>query len=427
MSLFGKLFGKRTLPEERAHADALFANGEFGEAKLAYERAQDLARDQPELKRELGDKVDACRDAIAKRRIAESEALVAQGNLEFAREELRGALETAASRELLTEIEQRLERLERVERRAEQAAVEGEQDEEDRYEIIAGGFEDDQYAEYSAHGEPFKRALLDFHDGKIKEARAGFEALISNADGPRYLWFELGRARLADGDSDGGAEALDKFLAGLHAEEGGDARLLAHMELAQLLNARGDFDGAVKHYESALEAMPDDPRPYIAMAQFFRREKLHDEAIEVLEAALNSRDPSEPDFRLWHELGLAFADAGRDDRAIAELERVIEFLTRRNSRDLPAEGTVRLALLYEKTERPTRALDLYSVLADGNDRQNAFAYRLEAARLMKKLGLDSEARKAMQRARAEAPADEAVRARVEEICKTLESGPPASP
>jgi tetratricopeptide (TPR) repeat protein len=426
MSLFGKLFGKRTLAEERAHADTLFAGGEFGEAKLAYERAQDLARDQPELARALGDRVDTCRDAIAKRRIDEAEALIKQGNLEFAREELRGALETAASRELLADIEQRLERLERVERRAEQTASEAEPDDEDRFEVIAGGFEDDQYAEYGAHGEPLKRALLAFHDGKTQEARTTLESLITSADAPRYLWFELGRTRLADGDTDAGADALNKFLASLHAEEGGDARLLAHMELAQLVHARGDFDGAVAHYESALEALPHDPRPYLAMAQFFRREKLYDEAIEVLEAALGARDTNEPDFRLWHELGLAYADAGRDEAAITELERVVEFLTRRNQRDLPAEGTLRLALLYEKTDRPARALDLYSVLADGNDRVNAFAYRLEAARLMKKLGLEADARKAIQRARDEAPADEAVRARVEEICKTLESGPTAS-
>jgi tetratricopeptide (TPR) repeat protein len=266
-----------------------------------------------------------------------------------------------------------------------------------------------------------KRALLALHDGKIPEARLALEALVEKADGPRYLWFEIGRARLADGATDEGAEALTKFLATLHAEEGGDARLIAHMELAQLVHARGDFDGAVAHYESALEALPDDPRPYLAMANFFRREQLFDEAIEVLEAALAARDEADPDFRLWLELGLAFADAGRDEPAIAQLERVIDYLTRRNQRDLPAEGMLRLAGLYEKSERPARALDLYTLLADGNDRQSAFLYELEAARLMQALGLSAEARRMLQRAREDAPADEAVRKRVEELAQSLET------
>ncbi len=421
MSLFGKLFSKRTPEEERAQADALFAAGEFGPAKLAYERAQDAARDQAELKQALQLRIEACRDSIAKHRIAEAESLIGQGNLEFAREELQGAHETAASPELLAEIELRLEKLERTEHAFQQPPA-AEQDDDDRFEVIAGGFEDDQYAEYQAHGDAMKRALLAFHDGKAKEARAELEALLATADAARYLFFELGRARIADGDSEGGAEALTKFIAALHPEEGGDARLLAHMELAQLVHARGDFDGAVAHYENALEAMPEDPRPYLALASFFRREKLYDEAIEVLEAALSGRDAQQPDFRLWHELGLAYADAGRDAAAIKELERVVEYVMRRNPRELPPEGTLRLALLCEKADRPARALDLYTLLADGNDRANAYAYRIEAGRLMQALGLRSEARRALQRARDEAPRDDAVRAKVEEICQKLEAG-----
>jgi tetratricopeptide (TPR) repeat protein len=421
MSLLGKLFGKRTLEQERAHADELFAAGDFGPAKLAYERAQDLARELPEVKAALGTKVDECRDAIARKRLVEAEALIQQGNLHFAHEELQGAIETAASPDLIAQAEQRIESLARKQRVIERAAEAAQSSDEDRFEVISGGFEDDQYNEYQAHGEPMKRALLALHDGNVAEARKGLEALAESADGPRYLWFELGRARLADGAVDEGAEALAKFLGTLHAEEGGDARLIAHMELAQLVHARGDFDAAVAHYEQALEALPDDPRPYLAMANFFRREQLLDEAIEVLEAALASRGEADPDYRLWLELGLALADAGRDEPAIVQLERVIDYLTRRNQRDLPVEGMLRLAALYEKSERPARALDLYTLLADGSDRHDAFAYELEAARLMQALGLSAEARRMLQRAREDAPADEAVRKRVEELAQTLEA------
>ena len=53
MSLLGKLFGKRTLAEERANAEALHARGEYGLAKLAFERALGLARAEPEGVRHL--------------------------------------------------------------------------------------------------------------------------------------------------------------------------------------------------------------------------------------------------------------------------------------------------------------------------------------------------------------------------------------
>jgi tetratricopeptide (TPR) repeat protein len=420
MSLLGKLFGKRSLEDERARADALFGAADYGSAKLAYERALDLSADGSEARRQLGDQVDACKDAIARRRIDEAHALIAQGNLQYAREELKGAIETAASAELIAGAEQVLEKLERREVRQQVEDVEIAP--EDRFEVIAGGFEDDQYAEYIAHGDAMKQALLALHDGQIQEARAALERLAETADGPRYLWFELGRARLAEGALDAGAEALEMFLATLHEEEGGDARLSAHIELAQLVRARGDFEGAVAHYEEALESLPDDPRPYLALAGFFRREQLFDEAIEVLEAALSGRDEATPDFRLWHELGLAYAEAGKDAQAIEQLERMVEFLTRRNQRDLPPEGTRRLAVLYERSERPARALDLYMLLAEGSDLANLLDYQLDAARLMRKLGLDAEARRMLQRAAELAAADPELKARVDSALSELRTG-----
>ncbi|HEY2734681.1 MAG TPA: tetratricopeptide repeat protein, partial [Polyangiales bacterium] len=238
---------------------------------------------------------------------------------------------------------------------------------------------------------------------------------------------ELGRARLADGDDEGGAAALEKFLASLHPEEGGDARLLAHMELAQLIHARGDFDGAVAHYEAALNALPEDPRPYLAMASFFRREKLLEEAIEVLEAALEALADRAADVRLWHELGLAHADAGHDADATRWLERVVAHLSAQQQTDLPPEGAQRLAALYEKQpDGAVRALDLYSLLARGSDRPNLYRYHIEAARLMKGLDLGADARRMLQRARELAPEDEATRARITELLSELDPTPASS-
>jgi tetratricopeptide (TPR) repeat protein len=417
---FGKWFGGRSLEEERGHADALFAQGEFGSAKLAYDRALGLAKGMPELQASLQTHIDACRDAIAKQHLAEAERLVNEGNVDFARDELHQVKDTAVDKALLRLADDLLDRLERAVVRAELQEHEAPA-EEDRFELIAGGFEEDQYAEYMAHGEPAKRALLLLHDGRTADARAALEALIEGADGPRYLWFELGRARLADGETEGGQEALERFLHALHAEEGGDARLLAETELAQLAHARGDFDAAVAHYESALTSMPDDPRPYLAMAAFFRREKLTEEAIEVLESGIEALDGQQPDFRLWQELGLALADAGRDAEAIEHLERVVALLSSQHHHtELPPEGAIRLADLYERSGRPARALDLYSLLARGSDRPNLHLYHEQAARLMEQLGLHDDARRMLLRARELAPAEDAEQQRIAQKLAALE-------
>lgn len=420
MSLLGKLFGGRTLEQERAHADALFERGDFGAAKLAYERAASLAKNQPDLKRELVARTEACQDEIAKQQLAESQRLAQEGNLELAFEALRQVELTAADPRLQQQARERMERMERAAVRAE-VAEHTAPNEEDRFELIAGSFENDQYAEYLAHGEAVKQALLLLHDGQIAQARAQLEEVLKSADGPRYLWFELGRARLADNDTAGGQEALERFLASLHDDEGGDARFLARTELAQLARARGDFDGAVAHLEAALEAAPSDPRAYLAMASFFRQEKLFDEAIEVLEAGLEALHGRQPDVRLWHELGLAYADAGKDADAIKWLERMIEYLASQKLTDLPAEGTAKLAELHERAGRSARALDLYTLLAHGSDVPKLYHYHEQAARLLIASGMLQDARRMLLRALEVAPEDPAVKERLQASLKLTEA------
>jgi tetratricopeptide (TPR) repeat protein len=423
MALFGKFFGGRSLEDERARADKLFEQREYGSAKLAYERALDQAKGASDVVAALEERIRACRDAIAQGHLQEARAQIEQGNVDFARDELRQVRETAADPQLLRAAEELADKLERAVVRAEMAEHAA-PDEEDRFELIAGGFENDQYAEYLAHGEPAKRALLLLHDGNTREARELLEGLIQGADAPRYLHFELGRARLAEGDAEGGAASLTQFLSTLHEDEGGDPRLLAQIELAQLCSARGDSEAAVAHYEAALTAMPDDPRPYLAMANYFRREKLTEEAIDVLEAGLEALAGKQPDPRLWQELGLALVDAGRDAQAIDWLERVVSLYASQQHTDLPPEGAVALAGLYERSGRAARALDLYSLLAGGSDRPNLSHYHEETARLMQSLGLPDDARRMLLRARELAP-DDAARARIQAALDALPQAAPS--
>ena len=420
MSLLGKLFGGRTLEQERAHADSLFEREDFGAAKLAYERAASLAKGQPDAKRELIERSEACQNAIAKQQLAESERLAREGSLDLAFEALHQVELTAADPRLQQQARERMELLERAVVRAE-VAEHTAPNEEDRFELIAGSFENDQYAEYLAHGEAVKQALLLLHDGHTAQARAQLEEVLKTADGPRYLWFELGRARLADSDAAGGQEALEKFLASLHEDEGGDAMLLARTELAQLARARGDFDGAVAHFEAALTAAPSDPRPYLAMASFFRQEKLLEEAVEVLEAGLEALHGRQPDVRLWHELGLTYADQGNDADAIKWLERMVEYLASQKVTDMPAEGTAKLAELYERAGRNARALDLYSVLAHGTDVPRLHHYHEQAARLLMAGNMKHDARRMLVRALELAPEDAEVKARIQASLKATEA------
>jgi tetratricopeptide (TPR) repeat protein len=144
--------------------------------------------------------------------------------------------------------------------------------------------------------------------------------------------------------------------------------------------------------------LPDDPRPYLALAAFLRKEGSPDEAIEVVEAGLAALETERPEWRLWQELGLSHADAGRDAKAIEWLERVLDFLVAKQRVEPAPEGTLRLAQLHEKQGNLGRALDLYSLLASGSDLQNLCRYHLEAERMFRELGMPNDARRMLTRA-----------------------------
>jgi tetratricopeptide (TPR) repeat protein len=422
VSLFGKLLGRRSVSEERAKADELCAEGELGLAKLAYERALALAQTEPGAdKQALQGRIDDCRDGLARARIAEAERLLRDGALELALAELQGAAEMAASKELVAEAERRLESAERREAREHATTVE--QGDEERFETIAGSWDDAQYDEYATHGDELKAALLLLYDGHAKEARPVLERLAERSSATaHYLWFELGRARLLDGEVEGGKDALQRFARAFAPGEGGEARLVAHMELAALHQEGGDLDAATAEYEAAVDAMPDDPRPYLAMAGFFRRQGLAAEAIEVLAPALDALEgEGQRQWRLSLELGLAHADLGRDEHATSLLEDVVSYLTARQHLDLPPECAVPLARLYEKAGNKARALDLYNLLTAGSDVGNHFTYYREAARLMAELGHVTDARRMLQRAAELVPDDPAARAALESQRAALES------
>jgi tetratricopeptide (TPR) repeat protein len=188
--------------------------------------------------------------------------------------------------------------------------------------------------------------------------------------------------------------------------------MIAHIELAQVLQTKGEVDAAVEQYEAALDAMPNDPRPYIELAAFLRKEGTPEEAIEVVQAGLDALDETQAPWRLWQELGLAQADAGHDAQAIESLERVIDFLVAKQRVQPPAEGTQRLAELYEKQGKAARALDMYSLLVGSAEPAQLCGYYQEAARLMTQLGLNSEARRALKAAIAAAGEDAELKARL---------------
>lgn len=425
MSFFKKLFGGGSFDDERAEADRLFAAERFEDARLCYQRALDRKKGAPsDAVERCEERIGECLDRMAEARIAEAEELAEDGQHDLAEVELRNAVELAASEEVARRARRALEALEKEDARR-QAEGPSEMSDEDRWALLAGAWGGDQLDEYEEYGDAFRDALLAMHDGKAKEARAALEALAEEHEEACYLWLEIGRARLLDDDFAAAEEALRAFLDGLDEDEGGDARISAHAELAALRDREGDEDGAIAELRATMDAFPEDARTYYLMGRYLREKGYAEEAADVLEAAVPLLDEDRPDVRFLEELGVAKMEAGEDEDAATYLDRVIAFfvqIRRLDNRklDLPPATAVARAKLYEKEGAPEKAADLYRGLATGSDHANHLTYHREAARLLLELGLEEEARRMLTRALALAEDDAEARAAIEAQLAELE-------
>lgn len=407
MGFFKKLFtADPGALEEKANA--LFDDGEFGPAKLTYEKARDAAEEGERPR--LDQRIAQCTDGIAETRIAQARQYIASGELTLAGHELQGAIEVASSAVLRAEAQELLDGLEADDAR--EHAVVSEMTDEERLAVIAGQWEEAQADEYEACGQPLFDALIAMQTERIDAARDALESLANDAERPCYLWLEVGRARLLSDDAEGAKEALERFVNALPKGEGGENKLVALFTLARLADDAGRFDEATGHFESAVAAMPRDYRPYLAMGSFLRAKGHYDEALEVLSTAQELSRTNATDWRLFEELGLAHEAAGKSEDAVKFLEQVIEFFTQRQETDLPPVTATTLASLYEEGGKPERAADLYRALSQGHDRANHGRYHYEAGRLLRAIGLEEEAHRMLTRAEALAADDDELRDQV---------------
>ncbi|MGB9341285.1 MAG: hypothetical protein WCB63_18735, partial [Polyangiales bacterium] len=234
----------------------------------------------------------------------------------------------------------------------------------------------------------------------FSQARTQLETVLAEAQKPRYLWLEVGRARLLSDDVEGGKEALKSFLGALPDDEGGETKLAANLALARLADEAERFEEAMGYFQGAVHALPEDYRPYLAMGAFLRSKGHGEEALEVLHTSLELSETSGTDWRLLEELGLASELAGKPGDARSFLNQVVEFFTHHQITDFPPTTATTLAKLYEAEGRLDRAADLYRALSQGSDRDRHALYHYEAGRLLQALDLQDEARRMLTRAEA---------------------------
>jgi tetratricopeptide (TPR) repeat protein len=386
MSFLKKLMGG-SFESNRDEANALLAEGQLGEAKLAFERALGKAKGVPaDQVAAVQERIRTCRLELAHARIEEAGRLVEVGEFDQAEDLLDGALEICDVPEIADAVKACRDRIESEDAR--RLVDENEEiDEDELISIIAGTWTDPQAEEYAAMPDTLREALLASHDGEHAQAAQLLEELVNRADlplRPRYLYLELGKEQFLTEQYDGAVGALDAFLAKIDDGTAIGLKVAAMSLKATALSRLERYEEARDQLIQATRLAPEDHTVFLNLGVYLRGREVYDEAVVALEKAIELMGQMQPDFRVIRELGFTYLAMGRKDEAKGNLGAVIEHLASRGEHDqFDPETAVALAALQEESGDLMQAADLYRHLTVGYDTKNHFTYNLEAARLLR--------------------------------------------
>ena len=229
MSLL-KLFSGPTPEKLEEKGDALFAAGQWGQAKLAYEGSLDKRQKQSEqdidAQHRLAEKIRKASDALAGEHRQTAQNLIEGGYDEEARALLTLAMEVAADPQYKAELDAQLQALvsprNHPNNRGPMVSAIGlgdsdpltvESSEDDYFLALCGTLPQEVRDAYLAYGEDFKNGYIALNRGDFQTAAENLSrAMEQNPQPESYVPLELASAKLNLDRSAEARELLEKFL-----------------------------------------------------------------------------------------------------------------------------------------------------------------------------------------------------------------------
>jgi len=282
-------FTGKPYDEIEKSADALLQMGEYGSAKLEYEKALlKLAKkpsEAPEAKDHIEGKIVKCKDALALEHKKAAENLTEIGHYEEAEEILQLARELVQDEQLAVEIEERLKGIGDYSIRLETPGISvPEETSEDTREFVYQENVDEYFTAlistlpkpeqevYLGYGDPFREGYVKLNQGEFEEAVTLLsQALEANSSSKSFIRLELATAHLNRGNDSEGCVLLKGFLKDY------PELLRAYQPLCEIYWQNEQFDEAQQLLLNCPETLSDSPVIHLLIGEtMFHAGQHHD-------------------------------------------------------------------------------------------------------------------------------------------------------
>ena len=299
MNFFKFIKGKTSLQHEQK-GDQYVANEAWGKAKLEYDAALEKLDEGPHRSpgqaERLQEKINHCREKLARQHCRSGDELSEAGYTEEAREYYLLGLELTKNKKYRSILENRLDNLDRIEENAMSVSVlqsipepaemirreDAPVDDDTYFEALCHTLPPDIRRRYRSYGEPFRSGYIALNRGEfISAAQKLKHAQETHVSDDSFIALELATAYVNLGKNESARSLLEPFV-----QRHSDA-LPAYRMLCEILWENGEYDGA----DVLLQTVPEDlyeTQAFILLhGENLYRQKKYTEAAEWYQMALN--------------------------------------------------------------------------------------------------------------------------------------------
>ena len=382
-----------------AKGDEFFDVGEYGAAKLQYEKALDKLENNSEgeleLIRLIKEKLIKSKEALALSHKETAENLIETGYWDEAEEILSLAMELTEDEGLKGEIEKTREEIQKQvseaarkeapdvypgEDEAQTSVIDPEADE--YFVALVSSLSDEERVAYYGYGDAFQRGFVALNQGDFQlAARELSAALEENPDSGSFILLELATAYLNLGNQDEAYNLLEDFL-----EEHPES-LNAYAIMCEILWERKDFDQALERLNSCPQEGVDPVAHLLLWGETLFQAERYQEAENLFVGFLQSHGWDETVARSLAKVYEAGGSTEKARKLYLEIMqscqscmRAVDPLIKRRFADI----------CFESGEHTVEILELYLSLIQ-EDPDNRKGYYQRISRIYASIGNETEA------------------------------------